>query len=80
MWNISTAFWIFAVIALIIGVAIMLLSAIEDNREDVHTADRALTTRRANLFLTLAIALVLAAIYFQNKEHMGGHMNTHMYL
>lgn len=69
MWNVSTAYALFAIITLIIGVIIMLSVVFADpNQTDLDNQHR-LNTTRATLFLLLTIILVLIMIFFQYREY-----------
>ncbi len=65
-WHLSSAFYAFAVIALIIGV-VLLLTVVTTSEKDLTENDRHNTTR-STLFLILAFVLAVFILVHQRYE------------
>ena len=65
-WNLSSGFYAFAVIALVIGVLLMLV-VVTTSEEDLNELD-AHNTTRSTLFLLLALVLAVFILVHQRYE------------
>lgn len=69
MWNVSTAYALFAIITLIIAVVIMLQVILVDPAQTEINNQHRINTTQATLFFLLTIVLVLVMIFFQYREY-----------